>query len=157
MQKGLRPYQEKMMRSILQTLQGMIIGGSRIKELMNTDKYHQGERMECKTKAYLLNRGRSTRPQSTQDRDDQEYEEGDQSYEKSQRSTYDYDQDCQEHDTEDGSQDILQDEDEDDYDYQEHDVEDGRLAGSQDIPQDEDEDDHGYQDNDDEGDDPHTS
>ena len=37
MHKGLRPYQEKMMRSILHTLQGMAIGGSRIKELMNTD------------------------------------------------------------------------------------------------------------------------
>jgi hypothetical protein len=44
--KGLRPYQEKMMRSILHTLQGMPIGGSRIKELMNTGNYHQGERME---------------------------------------------------------------------------------------------------------------
>ena len=74
---------------------------------MNTDKYHQGERMECKTKAYL------------------------------------HDQDCQEHDAEDGSQDILQDED--DYDYQ------GHEDGSQDIPQD-DEGGHDYQDNDDEGD-----
>ena len=42
-----------------------------------------------------------TSPQSTQDREDQEYEEGDQSYEEGQRSTYDYDQDCQEHDDQD--------------------------------------------------------
>jgi hypothetical protein len=49
MQKGLRPYEEKMMRSILHTFQGMAFGGSRIKGLMNTDKYLQGERMEWKT------------------------------------------------------------------------------------------------------------
>jgi hypothetical protein len=63
---------------------------------MNTDKYHQGEREKCKEKAYLQHKGRSTSPQSTQDRDDQEYEEGNQDYEDSQRSTYDNDQDCQE-------------------------------------------------------------
>ncbi len=96
------------MRSILHTLQGLSIGGSRMKELMHTDKYHQGEKMECKSKTYLQNSGRSTSPQSIQDRDDQEYEEGDQNYEDRQLSTYDSDQDSQEHDTEDGSQDIHQ-------------------------------------------------
>jgi hypothetical protein len=128
-----------MMRSILHTLQGLSIGGSRIKELMLTDKYHQGEKMECKAKTYLQNSGRSTSPQSTQDCEDQESEEGDQSNEDSQRSTYDSDQDCQQH----GSQDILQDEDE--YDYQ------GHEDGSQDIPQ-YNEGDHDGQDIDDESD-----
>ena len=97
------------MRSILHTLQGMTIGGDRIKELIDTNKYHQGERMKSKEHAYarkqprdLQHRGRVTSPQSTQDREDQEYEEGDQSYEEGQRSTYDYDQDCQEHDDQDG-------------------------------------------------------
>jgi len=68
-----------MMRSILHTLQGVTTGGSRIKELMNTDKHHQGESKKCREKAYLQHRGRSTSPKSTQDRDDQEYDEGDQS------------------------------------------------------------------------------
>ena len=69
------------MRSILHTLQGMTIGGIRIKELMDTDKYHQGERMKSKEHAYvrkqprdLQHRGRVTSPQSTQDREDQEYD-----------------------------------------------------------------------------------
>ncbi len=63
-----------------------------------------------------------TSPQSTQDREDQEYEEGDQNYEEDQRSTYDYDQDCQEnndqnqdcqdYDDQDESQDIPLEEDE---------------------------------------------
>ena len=54
---------------------------------MDTDKYHQEKRMKCKEHAYarkqprdLQHRGRVTSPQSTQDREDQEYEEGDQSY-----------------------------------------------------------------------------
>ena len=108
-QGGLRPYQEKTMRSILHTLQGMTIGGDRIKELVDTDKYHQGERMKNKEHAYvrkqprdLQNRGRVTIPRSTQDREDQEYEGGYQSYQEDQRSTYDYDQDYQEHDDQDG-------------------------------------------------------
>jgi hypothetical protein len=46
---------------------------------MNTDKHHQGESKKCREKAYLQHRGRSTSPKSTQDRDDQEYDEGDQS------------------------------------------------------------------------------
>ncbi len=143
MQRGLSPHQEQMMRSILHTLKGLSIRGSRIKELMFTDNYHQGEKMECKAKTYLQNSGRLTSPQSTQDCEDQESEEGDQSYEDSQRSTYDSDQDCQQHDAEDGSQDILQDEDE--YDYQ------GHEDGSQDIPQDNDGD-HDVQDIDDDND-----
>ena len=37
---GLRPYQDKTMMAILHNLQGMTIGGNRIKELMDTDKYY---------------------------------------------------------------------------------------------------------------------
>ena len=74
MQKGLRPYQEKMMKSILHTLKGMKIGGNTIKELMDTEEYHQGESNECKANAYLQNKGRPTRLKSTQD---QEYDEED--------------------------------------------------------------------------------
>ena len=88
------------MRSILHTLQGMTVGGDRIKELMDTDKYHQGGSMKSKEHVYarkqprdLQHRGRVTGPQFTQDREDQEYEEEDQIYEGDQRSTYDYDQD----------------------------------------------------------------
>ena len=51
-QGGFRSHQEKTMRSILHTLQGMTIGGDRIKELMDIDKYHQGERMKSKEHAY---------------------------------------------------------------------------------------------------------
>ena len=51
-QGGLRPHQEKTMKSILHTLQGMTIGGIRIKELMDTDKYHQGETKKSKEHAY---------------------------------------------------------------------------------------------------------
>ena len=87
-QGGLRPHQEKTMRSILHTLQGTTVGGDRIKEVMDTDKYHQVGSMKSKEHAYarkqprdLRHRGRVTSPQSTQDREDQEYEEGDQSYE----------------------------------------------------------------------------
>ena len=69
----------------------------------------------------LQRRGRVTSPQSTQDREVQEYEEGDQSYQEGQRSTYDYDQDCQEHDDPDGSQDIPHEEEED-HGYQDNDV-----------------------------------
>ena len=91
-----------MMKSTLNTLKGMKLGGDKIKELMNTDKYHQGERMSCKENAYLQRRGRITSPQSTQD---QEYDEDDdpycQGFEK-EESTYDSDQDCQEHDDQHG-------------------------------------------------------
>jgi hypothetical protein len=91
---------------------------------MDTDKYHQGERMKSKEHAYsrkqprdLQRRGRLTSPQSTQDREDQEYEEEDQSYQ-DQRSTYEYDRDCQEHDDyQDGSHEEPQDEEDYDHGY----------------------------------------
>ena len=116
--KGLRPYQEKMMRSILNTLKGMKIGGNTIKELMDTEEYHQGENNECNVNAYLQNKGRPTRLKSTQD---QEYDEEDDPYcQGLEESTYDSDQECQEHDDLHGNQDIPQ-EDEDDHGYQDHD------------------------------------
>ena len=126
--------QEKLMRSILHTLQGMTIGGNRIKDLMDNDKQHQGEKIKSKENASartqprnLQFRGRVPEPHTTRDREDQEYEEGDHlgSEQAGQRPTYDYDQDYQEHDE------------------------------SQNIPQNEEEDDDGYQDNNDEGDNPY--
>ena len=47
-QGGLKTHQEEMMRSTLRTLQGMTIGENRIKKLMDTDRYHQGERIKNK-------------------------------------------------------------------------------------------------------------
>ncbi len=69
MQKGLRPHQEKMKRSMLHTLQGMTIGGSRIKTLMNTDKHHQGERKECKEGSQDI--------LQAEDEDDHDYQDND--------------------------------------------------------------------------------
>ncbi len=67
------------MRTTLHTLQGMTIGGNRIKKLMDTDRYHQGERIKSKESASarpqprnLQSRGRVPNPQTTQDL---EYEE----------------------------------------------------------------------------------
>ena len=103
LQGGLRSHQEKVMRSTLHTLQGMTIGGNRIKKLMDTDRYHQGERIKSKESASartqprnLQSRGRVPNPQTTQD---QEYEERDQGYE-DRRSTYDYDQGYEEQEDE---------------------------------------------------------
>ena len=68
--------------------------------------------------AYLQNKGRPTRLKSTQD---QEYDEEDDPYcQGLEESTYDSDQECQEHDDRYGNQDIPQ-EDEDDHGYQDHD------------------------------------
>jgi len=115
MQKELRPCQEKMMKSILHTHKGMKIGGNTIKELMDTEEYHQGERNECNANTYLQHKGRPTRLTSTQD---QEYDEDDDPYWQGlEESTYDSDQECQEHDDRYGNQDIPQ-EDEDDHGYQ---------------------------------------
>ena len=50
-QRGLKPHQEKMMRSTIHTLQCMTIGGNRIKKLMDTDRHDQGERMKSKENA----------------------------------------------------------------------------------------------------------
>jgi hypothetical protein len=119
-QRGLKTHQEKVMRSTLHTLQGMTIGGNRIKNLMDTDRYHQGERSKSKENApariqprNLQVRGRVPEPQTTQDQEDQEYEEEDQGYQDL-RSTYDYNRDCQGHDDyQDGSHEELQDEEED--------------------------------------------
>jgi len=89
-------------------------GSKKLKELMDTDKYHQGESKTCETNSCLLYKGKSTSPQSTQD---QEYDEDDdpycQGFEK-EESTYDSDQDFQEHDDQHAIQDIPQ-EDEDDH------------------------------------------
>ena len=118
MQKGLRPYQEKMMKSILHTLTGMKIGGNTIKELMDTEEYHQGESNEYNANTYLQHKGRPTRLTSTKD---QEYDEDDNPYcQGLEESTYDSDQECQENDDRYGNQDIPQ-EDEDDYGYQDQD------------------------------------
>jgi hypothetical protein len=118
MQKGLKPHQETLMKSILYTLKGMKIGGNTIKELMDTEEYHQGESNECNENAYLQHKGRPTRLESTQD---QEYDEEDDPYcQDLEESTYDSDQECQEHDDRYGNQDIPQ-EDEDDHGYQDHD------------------------------------
>jgi hypothetical protein len=74
LQGGLRSHQEKVMRTTLHTLQGMTIGGNRIKKLMDTDRYHQGERIKSKESASarpqprnLQSRGRVPNPQTTQD------------------------------------------------------------------------------------------
>jgi hypothetical protein len=123
-QGGLKTHQEKLMRSTLHTLRGMTIGGNRIKNLMDTDSNRQGERIKSKESASartqtrnLQFRGRVPEPQTTQDREDQEYEEEDQSYQ-NQRSTYDYDRDCQEHeDYQDGSHQEPQDEEDYDHGY----------------------------------------
>jgi hypothetical protein len=77
MQKGLKPHQETLMKSIVHTLKGMEIGGNTIKELMDTEEYHQGEINECNENAYLQHKGRPTRLESTQD---QEYDEEDDPY-----------------------------------------------------------------------------
>ena len=118
------------MKSILHTLKGMKLGGNTIKELMDTDEYHQGESNECKANAYLQHKGRPTRLKSTQD---QEYDEDDDPYcQGLEESTYDSDQECQEHDDRYGNQDIPQ-EDEDDHGYQDHD--DDRQESDQDDQQ----------------------
>ena len=96
----------------------MKIGGNTIKELMDTEEYHQGESNECNENAYLQHKGRPTRLESTQD---QEYDEEDDPYcQGLEESTYDNDQECQEHDDQCGNQDIPQ-EDEDDHGYQDYD------------------------------------
>jgi len=61
-QTGLRPYQEKMIKSILHTLQGMKIGGNTIKELMD-DEYHQGKSNECKVKFISPTQGETNKSQ----------------------------------------------------------------------------------------------
>ena len=73
----------------------MTIGGNRIKKLMDTDRYHQGESIKSKESAStrkqprnLQIRGRLPKPQTTQDRKDQEYEKGDQSDQEDHESTY---------------------------------------------------------------------
>ena len=124
----------------------MTIGGDRFKEVMDTDKYHQGERMKSKEHAYarepsrdLQRRGRVTNPSllKIEKTKNMKREIKATKRDNDQPMTMikicqvhdDQDQDCQEHDDQDGSQDIPQDDDE--------------------------EDDHDYQDNDDEGDDPY--
>ena len=87
--------------------------------------------------AYLQNKGRPTRLKSTQD---QEYDEDDDPYcQGLEESTYDSDQECQEHDDRYGNQDIPQ-EDEDDHGYQDQDDrqetdEDDRQESDQDDQQ----------------------
>jgi len=118
MRKGLKPHQETLMKSILYTLKDMKIGGNTIKELMDTEEYHQGENNEYNADAYLQHKGRPTRHTSTKD---QECDEDDDPYcQGLEESTYDSDQECQEHDDQYGNQDIPQD-DEDDQGYQDHD------------------------------------
>ncbi len=94
--KGLKPHQETLMKSILYTLKDMKIGGNTIKELMDTEEYHQGENNEYNADAYLQHKGRPTRHTSTKDqgcdKDDDPYCQG------LEESTYDSDQECQEHD-----------------------------------------------------------
>jgi hypothetical protein len=96
MRKGLKPHQETLMKSILYTLKDMKIGGNTIKELMDTEEYHQGENNEYNADAYLQHKGRPTRHTSTKDqecdKDDDPYCQG------LEESTYDSDQECQEHD-----------------------------------------------------------
>ena len=83
----------------------MTIGGNRIKKLIDTDRYHKGERIKIKESAStrtqprnLQIRGRIPSPQSTQnDREDQEYEVGDQSDQDHHESTCKDHQDYQEH------------------------------------------------------------
>ena len=74
--------------------------------------------MQGKCISPKLDKGRPTRLKSTQD---QEYDEDDDPYcQGLEESTYDSDQECQEHDDRYGNQDIPQ-EDEDDHGYQDHD------------------------------------
>jgi hypothetical protein len=72
----------------------MTIWGNRIKKLMDTDRYHQGESIKSKESASARTqprnfqiRGRVPKPQTTQEREDQEYEKGDQSDQEDHEST----------------------------------------------------------------------
>ena len=140
LQGGLRSHQEKVMRTTLHTLQGMTIGGNRIKKLMDTDRYHQGERIKSKESASarpqprnLQSRGRVPNPQTTQDLG---YEEDHQNYE----DNYENKNGLQDEGEDDGQDDYEneyepQDEGNQGYEYQDE---------SQDEPRDEGDSEHGY-------------
>ena len=143
-QGGLKTHQEKVMRSTLHTLQGMTIGGNRIKKLMDTDRYHQGERIKSKESASartqprnLQSRGRVPNPQTTQD---QEYEEDHQNYE-------------DDYENKNGLQDEGEDDGQDDYENEYEPQDEGNQGyeyqdESQDEPRDEGDYEHDYTDND---------
>jgi hypothetical protein len=125
--------QQKMMKSILRTLQGMTIGGNTMETLMNTEVHHQGEEKypnrnytpELTQAQGIPKRGREDENHRKNEEDSEYYEtdqDGQQDQDNDQSNESD-EGDDQEHDREENQAYGLQDEEEDDYgeDYQDQD------------------------------------
>ena len=109
--------QQKMMKSILRTLQGMTIGGNTMETLMNTEVHHQGEEKYP---------NRKYTPEHTQAQGIPKRGREDENHQ-----NYEEDQDCQEHegyttDQDDGQEDDGQDDYENEYGLQDEGEDDGQ-------------------------------
>jgi hypothetical protein len=137
--------QQKMMKSILRTLQGMTIGGNTMETLMNTEVHHQGEE-KYPNRKYTpeLTQAQGTPKRGREDENHRKYEEDSEYYETDQDGQQDQDNDRQDANSEQRDE---SDEGNNSYlhrDDQENDREEGDGQGDHDNeyePQDEGEDD----------------
>ena len=88
--------QQKMMKSILRTLQGMTIGGNTMETLMNTEVHHQGEK-KYPNRKYTpeLTQAQGTPKRGREDENHRKYEEDSEYYETDQDGQQDQDNDRQ--------------------------------------------------------------